>query len=40
MTKALPPKFPYVHGVKDVEKPANLKVSLRGSAYRLGELAH
>ena len=39
MTKALPPKFPYVHGVKDVATPTNLKVSLRGSAYRLGDEA-
>jgi hypothetical protein len=39
MTKALPPKYPYVHGVKDVETPANLKISLRGSAYRLGDEA-
>jgi hypothetical protein len=39
MTKALPPKYPYVHGVKDVEKASNLKVSLRGSAYRLGDEA-
>lgn len=39
MTKALAPKYPYVHGVMDVEKPSNLKVSLRGSAYRLGDEA-
>jgi hypothetical protein len=39
MTKALPPKYPYVHGVKDAETPANLKISLRGSAYRLGDEA-
>lgn len=39
MTKALPPKFPYVHGVEDVETAANLKVSLRGSPYRLGDEA-
>src|SRR5207302_2589080 len=29
--------FPYVHGVADVDKPQNLKVSLRGSPYNLGE---
>lgn len=39
MTKALPPKFPYVHGVEDIETAGNLKVSLRGSAYRLGDEA-
>ena len=37
MTKALPPKYPYVHGVEDVEKPGDLKVSLRGSQYRFGD---
>ncbi len=39
MTKALPEKYPYVHGVEDVERPVNLKVSLRGSPYRLGDEA-
>jgi hypothetical protein len=39
MTKALPPKFPYVHGVEDVEAPGDLKVSLRGSQYRFGDVA-
>ncbi len=37
MRKALPEKFPYVHGVRDVEKPVNLKVGLRGSPYRFGD---
>jgi len=37
MEKSLPPAYPYVHGVAEVEKPANLKVSLRGSPYRLGD---
>ena len=32
--KALPPKYAYVHGVRDVEKPVNLKVSLRGNPYK------
>jgi mono/diheme cytochrome c family protein len=36
MQDAQPEKFAYVHGVRDVEKPANLKVSIRGSAYRFG----
>jgi hypothetical protein len=38
-TKALPAKFPYVHGVKDAPTASNLKISLRGSAYRLGDEA-
>ncbi len=36
MEKAMPKPFAYVHGVKDVEKPGNLKVAIRGSAYRQG----
>jgi len=35
--KALEPEVPYVHGVADVDKPTNLRVSLRGSPYNLGE---
>src|SRR5438093_855523 len=34
---AQPPHFPFVHGVKDVEKPVNLKVSKRGSPFNLGD---
>ena len=37
MEKSLPEKYPYVHGVQDVEQPANLKVALRGSPYRFGD---
>ena len=37
MEKAQPEKYPYAHGVQDVEKPANLKVALRGSPYRFGD---
>jgi mono/diheme cytochrome c family protein len=37
MQKALPEKFAYVHGVRDVETPANLKIGLRGSPFRLGD---
>jgi len=37
MEKKLPAHFPYVHGVGDVAKPQNLKVSLRGSPYNLGD---
>ena len=36
MQKAMPQPYPYVHGVRDVEKPVNLKVAIRGSAYRTG----
>ena len=41
MKKALPEKFAYVHGVRDLpgRPPENLKVNLRGSVYRLGEEA-
>lgn len=37
MRKAQPPPFSYVHGVRDLETPANLKVSVRGSPYKLGD---
>ena len=37
MEKALPPKYAYVHGVRDVEKPVDLKVHLRGNPMRLGD---
>jgi hypothetical protein len=37
MRKTLPEKYAYVHGVKDVEKPTDLKVAIRGSAYRFGD---
>src|SRR5262245_26691682 len=37
LRKAQPPKYPFVHGVGDVDKPANLKVSKRGSPYNLGD---
>ncbi|MDP2321997.1 MAG: PSD1 and planctomycete cytochrome C domain-containing protein [Acidobacteriota bacterium] len=37
MEKALPEKFAYVHGVKDVEKPVDLQVHLRGNPVRLGD---
>ena len=37
LRKAQPPKFAFVHGVSDVEKPVNLKISKRGSPYNLGD---
>jgi mono/diheme cytochrome c family protein len=39
LRKDQPPKYPFVHGVGDVETPVNLKVSLRGSPYNLGDEA-
>jgi hypothetical protein len=35
--KKLQPYYPFVHGVKDVETPVNLPVSLRGDPYNLGD---
>jgi uncharacterized protein DUF1553/uncharacterized protein DUF1549 len=37
LRKEQPPKYPFVHGVGDVEKPAPMRVSLRGSPYNLGD---
>ncbi len=37
MEKALPEKYAYVHGVRDVDKPVDLKVHLRGNPTRLGD---
>ncbi len=37
MQKALPPHFPYVHGVIEAEKIQEPKVNLRGSPFNLGE---
>ena len=37
MEKALPDQYAYVHGVQDMATTVNLKVSLRGSPYRLGD---
>src|SRR6266851_5092717 len=37
LRKAQPPRYAFVHGVGDVEKPINLKVSKRGSPYNLGD---
>lgn len=37
MEKAMPEPYPYVHGVRDLPAPpVNLKVAIRGSAYRTG----
>ena len=37
LRKAQPPKYAFVHGVADVEKPVNLKIGKRGSPYNLGD---
>ena len=37
MEKAMPPKYAYVHGVQDIEKPVDLAVHLRGNPNRLGD---
>jgi cytochrome c553 len=37
LTKALPAKYAYVHGVEDVEKAAPIKVALRGNPFRAGD---
>lgn len=37
LKKEQPPHFPYVHGVIDAEKPADLRLSVRGSPYNLGD---
>ncbi len=37
MKKALPPKFAYVHGVRDLKTAGDLKVHVRGNPMRLGD---
>ena len=37
MEKALPPKYAYVHGVRDMETATDLQVHLRGNPMRLGD---
>ena len=37
LRKTEPPKYAFVHGVADVDKPVNLRVSKRGSPYNLGD---
>ena len=39
LEKDLPPMYPFVHAVTEVEKPADLKVALRGDPKTPGELA-
>src|SRR5436190_487621 len=37
VTKAMPAKYAYVHGVTDVEKPAAMKIAIRGNPLKPGE---
>jgi mono/diheme cytochrome c family protein len=37
LRKEQPPKYAFVHGVGDVDKPAPIRVGLRGSPYNLGD---
>ena len=37
MTKAMPPKYTYVHGVQDAEKPAPIRVAIRGNPFKPGD---
>jgi hypothetical protein len=38
LRKALPEKYAYVHGVKDVEKPVEQKLHIRGNPMREGDV--
>jgi hypothetical protein len=38
MRKTLPEKYSYIHGVKDVEKPVDLNVAIRGNPMRSGDV--
>ena len=38
MQKALPAKYAYVHGVRDIEKPVEQKLHVRGNPMREGEV--
>ena len=35
----LPPKYPFLHIIKDVDEPKDMRIHIRGSADKLGELA-
>jgi hypothetical protein len=37
LTKAMPPEYPYLMGLKDDPNPKNIKLNLRGNAHALGE---
>lgn len=37
ITKAMPAKYTYVHGVQDAEKPAPMRVAIRGNPFKPGD---
>jgi hypothetical protein len=37
--KSMPPEYPYVHGVADVEKPSDVQVNVRGNPFNLAAVA-
>ena len=37
LTKAMPPEYPYLMGLKDDPAPKNIKLNIRGNAHALGE---
>ena len=37
LTKALPPEYPYLMGLKEEDSPKNIKLNIRGNAHALGE---
>jgi hypothetical protein len=39
MEKALPPKYPFLQVISDVEKPEDIRVHIRGNANNLGDVA-
>jgi mono/diheme cytochrome c family protein len=38
MTKAMPPEYPYLMGLKDEAKVQDIKLNIRGNAHALGEV--
>jgi len=36
LKKALPPQYPFLHGVRDIGEPLDLKQNVRGDPYNLG----
>ena len=36
LTKAMPPEYPYLMGLKEEEHPVNVKLNIRGNAHNLG----
>ncbi|MBL8216987.1 MAG: PSD1 domain-containing protein [Bryobacterales bacterium] len=39
LEKAVPPAYPFVHVMREAEKPANTRIAIRGDANNLGEEA-